>query len=280
MTGANETRGAIRSKWAELGWEQSFLGYPITDELSIPDSAFNSNGDLVKSSVPPLSNRGHQSSAGQTRCSYFQHGALVWRTSELQRVQVFDDRGEFYRPRMTQEEFESKLEATIDLKRLELLKGKPADKQFLTYTDIQVLAGSVRGIFRNKLAKVPADVDVQCHAAEAVLAPDLATRIQHVKAMAGVAGGAVGLVAILHGLAAIFGWGAGVLAMLKAFFVGAAVGGPIGWIVGGTAIAVIATYFALTSDDADKSVKAFKALKGVVQSVDKIWPQHGDALSK
>jgi uncharacterized protein with LGFP repeats len=29
--------GAIRSEWANLGWEQSFLGYPITDELGTPD---------------------------------------------------------------------------------------------------------------------------------------------------------------------------------------------------------------------------------------------------
>src|SRR6185436_3683203 len=31
-TGAFEVHGAIRDKWESLGWEQSFLGYPITDE--------------------------------------------------------------------------------------------------------------------------------------------------------------------------------------------------------------------------------------------------------
>ncbi|PEJ12640.1 hypothetical protein CN675_24440 [Bacillus toyonensis] len=36
-TGAHEVHGAIRDKWAELGWEKSFLGYPITDELTTPD---------------------------------------------------------------------------------------------------------------------------------------------------------------------------------------------------------------------------------------------------
>jgi uncharacterized protein with LGFP repeats len=35
-TGAHETHGAIRDKWAELGWERGF-GYPLTDELTTPD---------------------------------------------------------------------------------------------------------------------------------------------------------------------------------------------------------------------------------------------------
>ncbi|WP_416067330.1 LGFP repeat-containing protein [Rhizobium sp. ZK1] len=35
-TGAHATYGAIRDKWARLGWE-TFLGYPITDESGTPD---------------------------------------------------------------------------------------------------------------------------------------------------------------------------------------------------------------------------------------------------
>jgi hypothetical protein len=31
-TGAREVHGAIRAKWEALGWERSFLGYPVTDE--------------------------------------------------------------------------------------------------------------------------------------------------------------------------------------------------------------------------------------------------------
>jgi hypothetical protein len=33
-TGAHEVHGAIRSEWASLGWEHSFLGYPVTDEYT------------------------------------------------------------------------------------------------------------------------------------------------------------------------------------------------------------------------------------------------------
>ncbi|GCE23058.1 LGFP repeat-containing protein [Dictyobacter kobayashii] len=36
-TGAHEVHGDIRGKWAELGWERSFLGYPVTDETGAPD---------------------------------------------------------------------------------------------------------------------------------------------------------------------------------------------------------------------------------------------------
>ncbi|MDI2129835.1 PQQ-dependent sugar dehydrogenase [Yinghuangia seranimata] len=35
-TNAHEVHGAIRTRWAELGWEKSYLKYPITDEFSIP----------------------------------------------------------------------------------------------------------------------------------------------------------------------------------------------------------------------------------------------------
>lgn len=36
-TGAYEIHGAIRTKWASLGWEKSALRYPITNELTAPD---------------------------------------------------------------------------------------------------------------------------------------------------------------------------------------------------------------------------------------------------
>ncbi|MDQ6727405.1 MAG: hypothetical protein M3066_14740 [Actinomycetota bacterium] len=36
-TGAHEVHGAIRGLWSTLGWERSFLGYPLTDETTTPD---------------------------------------------------------------------------------------------------------------------------------------------------------------------------------------------------------------------------------------------------
>lgn len=51
-TEAHEVHGLIRSKWAELGWERSYLGYPFTDELV--------------------------SSDGNGRYNRFQHGMIYW----------------------------------------------------------------------------------------------------------------------------------------------------------------------------------------------------------
>jgi uncharacterized protein with LGFP repeats len=35
-TGAWEVHGAIRELWAEMGWERSFLRYPVSDERDMP----------------------------------------------------------------------------------------------------------------------------------------------------------------------------------------------------------------------------------------------------
>jgi LGFP repeat len=42
-TGAWSIHGAIRGKWANLGWERSFLGYPVTDEHVAPDRIGRAN---------------------------------------------------------------------------------------------------------------------------------------------------------------------------------------------------------------------------------------------
>ncbi|MFQ5823938.1 MAG: hypothetical protein ACE5JB_07780 [bacterium] len=36
-SGAHEVHGAIKDKWAQLGWEKSFLGFPHTDVLNTPN---------------------------------------------------------------------------------------------------------------------------------------------------------------------------------------------------------------------------------------------------
>jgi uncharacterized protein with LGFP repeats len=51
-TGGHEVHGEIRNAWARLGWELSFLGYPVTDELPTPD--------------------------GRGRFNHFQGGSIYW----------------------------------------------------------------------------------------------------------------------------------------------------------------------------------------------------------
>ncbi|WP_432570936.1 N-acetylmuramoyl-L-alanine amidase [Kineococcus sp. SYSU DK005] len=41
VTGTHFVKGLIRDRWAGLGWENSFLGYPLTDEVALPGGAFN-----------------------------------------------------------------------------------------------------------------------------------------------------------------------------------------------------------------------------------------------
>jgi hypothetical protein len=50
-TGAFSIVGDIRTRWAELGWERSYLGYPTSDESDFPDGG---------------------------RVSAFQHGGIYW----------------------------------------------------------------------------------------------------------------------------------------------------------------------------------------------------------
>jgi hypothetical protein len=73
-TGAHETHGAIRSKWAELGWETSFLGYPTTDEVVINTLDWKLlNGEYVH---PQQMLKGQRMDVGP--CSYFQRGAIYF----------------------------------------------------------------------------------------------------------------------------------------------------------------------------------------------------------
>jgi hypothetical protein len=55
-TGAHEIYGEIRFLWASLGWEQSFLGFPTSGEMTTPD--------------------------GVGRMHHFQSGSIYWRANE------------------------------------------------------------------------------------------------------------------------------------------------------------------------------------------------------
>ncbi len=65
-TGAHEVHGLIGQRWAELNWEQGYLGYPITDEINTVD--------------------------GGGRVSRFEGGELIWRekTNAVREVKSSD----------------------------------------------------------------------------------------------------------------------------------------------------------------------------------------------
>lgn len=59
--GAFEVHGLIRQRWADLGWEQGFLGFPVTDELPLAGS-------------------------GGGRYSLFEHGIVTWEPGQTEAV--------------------------------------------------------------------------------------------------------------------------------------------------------------------------------------------------
>jgi uncharacterized protein with LGFP repeats len=63
QTGARLIYGLIRAKWAVLGWEESPLGYPTTDELN--------------------------AGSGQGRFNNFQHGTIIWKTGSSDAFAVY-----------------------------------------------------------------------------------------------------------------------------------------------------------------------------------------------
>jgi hypothetical protein len=65
-TGAHEVHGLIGQRWAELNWEQGYLGYPITDEINTVD--------------------------GGGRVSRFEGGELIWneKTNAVREVKASD----------------------------------------------------------------------------------------------------------------------------------------------------------------------------------------------
>ncbi len=104
-TGAHEVHGAIRGEWASLGWECSFLGFPLTDETVTPDGVGRFNhfqGGSVYWTPATGAHEVHgairdkwaslgwersalgyptsdeQSWAGVGRVSHFQHGSIYW----------------------------------------------------------------------------------------------------------------------------------------------------------------------------------------------------------
>lgn len=77
--GAHEVHGAIRDEWSQLGWERSFLGYPLTDETGTPDGIGRFN-HFQEGSVYWTSATGAHEVHGAIRDKWAQLG---WERSEF-----------------------------------------------------------------------------------------------------------------------------------------------------------------------------------------------------
>jgi LGFP repeat len=67
-TGAHETHGTIRDKWAVMGFERSALGYPTSDEQGVTEAHI---AELLRGGGDP-----ERAAHSVNRCSHFQHGRI------------------------------------------------------------------------------------------------------------------------------------------------------------------------------------------------------------
>jgi uncharacterized protein with LGFP repeats len=78
-TGTFQVGGAIRDKWASLGWETGFLGYPTTDETTTPDGIGRFN-HFQGGSIYWHPGSGAHETHGLIRSKW---ASLGWETSDL-----------------------------------------------------------------------------------------------------------------------------------------------------------------------------------------------------
>jgi hypothetical protein len=182
---------------------------------------------------------------------------------------------------INRDKFKAALESTIDLKFAEVMKSRPDTDKYLTYVDAQILATSVRNIFKSALSFTPPQVDAACRLSEAILAPSAQEKQNLIKAAIGLSGGTAGIGMVIGGVATALGWGASAAASVTAFFVGTSMAGPVGWMIAGVSLAAIAGYFATTSNKQTDTERFINVLKNAsAKAVDAIWEQYGDELSK
>lgn len=78
--GAQDVRGAVRTKWASLGWEAGLLGYPTTGELPTADGRgrynhFSKSGTVVDGSIFWTAQQGAWPILGAIRTKWIATGA-------------------------------------------------------------------------------------------------------------------------------------------------------------------------------------------------------------
>ncbi|MGB4599994.1 MAG: zinc ribbon domain-containing protein [Trichlorobacter sp.] len=177
--------------------------------------------------------------------------------------------------------FQSALTSTIDVKFAEIMVSKKESEAYLTYVDSQILTAKVRGIFKNVLSVTPPQVEAACLLSEAILAPSMKDKENKIKAAIGIAGGSAGIGIVIYAVGSAIGWGAAGILAIKGLFVSTAIGGPIAWGAAGLSLAVIAGYFASTSNHQTDTERFLRVLKSsIVRAVDAIWLQYETELSR
>jgi len=157
----------------------------------------------------------------------------------------------------------------------EIMSRKSKDDVF-TLTDASNITDALLATVINDYGEVPPVFKAACDLSLAIVAPSQIEKIKYIKSAVGVAGGVAGIGMVISALGTVLGWGAGVIASIKAFFVGVSLAGPIAIATIGLAIVGIATYFAFSKDDNATLAQKFREslVKQTEKAVEATWEQY------
>ncbi len=175
------------------------------------------------------------------------------------------------------ENFKRDLVHTIDCCFCNEMNKSPDGK--LSYAGAQNILANVRIVFKERTGVIPAEVEKACLFCEAIVAPSRKAKIKLLKAAGGTVCSTACIVTIIAQIGIILGWGKGVIAAVTAFFIGTSFTAQ--YIAIGIAAAVtgLAIYFMVSGNDAERSEKFLKALKGsCCAAVDSVWDEYGSKL--
>ncbi len=166
--------------------------------------------------------------------------------------------------------------ASIIRKSFTTIMDNKSQNDVFTLSDGENIVTALLAVVKKDYNKIPPEIKVACDLSLAIIAPSTLEKTRYIKSAVGVAGGLTGIGSVLGALSMVMGWGAGVLAAVKAFFIGVSLTGPIALAVGGLTIAGIATYFAFKKeDDATRAQKFKEALiKQTEKAVETTWNQY------
>lgn len=186
---------------------------------------------------------------------------------------------------INRDKFKSALKSTIDIRFAEIIASKKESDTYLTYVDAQILTTRVRGIFNNALKVIPPQIEAACLLSEAVLAPSTKDKENKIKAAFGIAGGTTGIGMVIAAIGYALTWTPGIVTVVTTLIAGGStvmpLAGPIGLGVAGVSLAVIAGYFASTSNNQTDTERFMRVLKdSTARAVDAIWIQYETELSR
>lgn len=149
------------------------------------------------------------------------------------------------------------------------------------YNDGKFVISRIELIFSRLLGYCPAQVDAANSLSLAFIAPTVVEKARLIKRVGIAIGGTAGLGTIITGIGMIAGWGTGVIAAIKAWFIGVSLAGPIGWIAGGVSLVGIAAYFYFRSDEAGYAEKFERSLlAGLDRAINVIWDDKGGIITE